>query len=76
MTTNLPPGTNYCQCPTCGEVFTNVTNFDIHRKTLRPKAGKRVCVNPGTITDKHGKARLRRNAKGIWTRADGAYVPR
>ena len=69
----LMPGTNHCKCPTCGEYFTTPKNFDIHRSG---KATARFCKEPGSLVDKHGKVRLRRNAKGLWAGANGVYLPR
>ncbi len=60
-----------CQCPTCGEYFTNEKNFEMHRSGVYPK---RRCVPPGQLVTKKGKARLRLNADGVWTRAEGAYL--
>ena len=76
----LPIGTKYCLCPACGEYFTNVVNFDLHRVwTMPPKGVTRRasdvrCVDPEALVDKNGNARLRRNAKGCWARTGGAYM--
>ena len=68
----LPPGTNFCKCPSpsCGEYFTNVGTFDMHRKG---NAENRRCSDPHTLVDKHGKARLRLTGKGYWARPGGVY---
>lgn len=41
-----PQSGNRCQCPTCKEVFSTVTNFDKHRKG---EHGERYCVDPETV---------------------------
>lgn len=64
--TKLPHATKYCLCATCGEYFTNVTNFDLHRRDGE-------CVYPGDIVNKKGKAKLRKNANGMWARTGGVY---
>ena len=68
----LRPGTKHCKCAACGEYFTVVGNFDLHRKD-GPKS--RVCVDQSTLVNKKGKARLRRNAQGLWTGVGGIYKP-
>lgn len=68
----LRPGTKHCLCPVCGDYFTTVRNFDLHRRSAR---GTRVCLDPGRIVDRGGKARLRRNPAGLWTSAESAYIP-
>ncbi len=67
----LPFGTNFCKCPACGEYFTNVANFDMHR---RGEAEGRHCIPPTHIVSKSGKARLRLNAQGYWARPGGFYA--
>jgi len=64
-------GTNHCKCSVCGEYFTNVTNFDMHRRGT-PTA--RYCVHPSKVTNRWGKAKLHKNAKGLWARTGGAYM--
>ena len=61
----LRPGTRHCLCSDCGEYFTNVQNFDMHRRHTRTTS---FCVHPSTLVSKTGKARLRRNAMGLWAR--------
>ena len=68
----LRAGTKHCLCAECGEYFTTAKNFDLHRRSVRQK---RVCLDPGRIVDKGGKARLRRNPAGLWTSAEPAYIP-
>lgn len=76
----IKPSTNHCLCTGCGEYFTTPRNFDKHRVwTMPPEGVKRKasdvrCVDPGSLVDKHGKARLHRNAKGLWASVGGAYV--
>jgi hypothetical protein len=67
----LPYGTKYCKCPSCGEYFTTVTNFDLHR--AGPPENRR-CIPPGKLVTEKGKARLRLNAKGYWSRTGGIYL--
>ncbi len=67
----LPLNTKYCLCSACGEYFTNVANFDMHR---RGEPTARVCLDPAHITSKTGKAKLRLNAKGYWAQTGGAYI--
>ena len=63
------------KCAVCGEYFTTENNFEMHRRTVSRNPYRRVCLNPGTITNKRGKARLRLNAKGLWASAEGAFIP-
>ncbi len=65
-------GTKHCLCSACGEYFTNVVNFDFHRTG---KAENRRCVFPGGLVNKKGNARLRLNARGLWARTGGVYIP-
>lgn len=58
----LPPGTNYCRCPTCGEYFGGVTTFDRHR--VGP-AADRACL--GRLAMR--RAGLSIDSKGYWRRA-------
>jgi len=67
----LPPGSNFCKCPSCGEYFSNANNFDMHR---RGSPTARVCVPPGKLVTEKGKRRLRLNAKGYWVRAEGVFT--
>ena len=71
----LMPGTKHCKCAVCGRYFTTEKNFEMHRKTVSRKPYRRECLDPHTLTNKKGKARLRLNAKGIWSSAEGAYIP-
>jgi len=73
MDTRLGNGTKYCKCSACGEYFTNVTNFDMHRTG---GSGKRRCTYPGELVSNAGKAKLRRNATGHWARTGGVFIPR
>lgn len=41
----LGPG-KMCQCPTCGEFFSTVSNFDRHRVGNH---GSKVCVDPESV---------------------------
>ena len=41
----LGPG-KMCQCPTCSEYFSTVSNFDRHRVG---KHGSKVCVDPESV---------------------------
>lgn len=68
-------GTNHCKCPICSEYFTTEGNYEMHRRTVSRNPYRRVCLNPGTLTNRKGKARLRLNAKGLWASAEGAYMP-
>jgi len=63
----LRPGTNHCLCSACGEYFTCDKNFQLHRSG---RGSNRRCVNPSSIVDKRGIARLRRNDRGLWATAD------
>jgi len=49
----LRPGSQRCLCVGCGEQFSTVRNFDLHRKNFQ-------CVPPGSIRDKHGRPKLRK----------------
>jgi predicted anti-sigma-YlaC factor YlaD len=66
----LTIGSNYCKCPACGEYFTNVANFDMHR---RGDATARECINPAELVTKTGKRRLTLNARGYWSRPGGFH---
>jgi len=76
---NINPGTNHCRCAACGEYFTTPANFDMHRVFTKPPKGVRrqasdtCCVDPGSLVNKQGKARLRRNAQGLWAQTGGSY---
>lgn len=48
-----------CRCPSCGEVFSTISNFDKHRKG---NAGSKVCVNPATV----GLVINERNGNTYW----------
>lgn len=37
---------NTCKCPTCGEFFSTVSNFDKHRVG---EHGNKKCVDPETV---------------------------
>lgn len=37
---------NTCKCPSCGEFFSTVSNFDRHRKG---EHGQKVCVDPESV---------------------------
>ena len=75
----LPLNTKFCECSACGEIFTNVNNFDLHRTWVNLTKGtpkrpeNRICVDPGTLVNKKGNARLRRNARGLWAGTGGIY---
>ena len=60
----LPPGTNYCLCPSCGHYFGGVTAFDMH---LGP-ASDRACLAPGGMSDSHKQPLLRLSNRGYWVR--------
>ena len=66
----LPVGTNYCKCSACGEYFTNVGTFDMHR---RGEATARECIEPAALLKKDGSARLTLNARGYWARPGGFH---
>ena len=59
----LPFYSNHCKCSACGEYFTCDYNFRLHR---HGHAQERRCLDPSTLHDKNGIARLRRNDKGLW----------
>jgi len=59
MTDKLPVGTNFCRCSACGEYFTSVLPFDMHRTG---KADNRSCLN----ADQMVKKGMDRNRKGYW----------
>lgn len=42
---DLPPGTNRCQCGSCGEAFSTVGNFD-RQQTINRKTGDVTCYHP------------------------------
>ena len=66
----LPAGTNFCKCAACGEYFTTVANFDLHR---RGDGITRACADPATLLKKDGSARLRLNGKGYWALPGGFH---
>ena len=41
----LKVGGRHCRCPTCREVFSGETAFDMHR--VGPYAGNRFCIRLG-----------------------------
>jgi len=44
----LKPGTNYCQCPSCKELFLSPRGFDRHRVG----AGRdRACLSPPDMSE-------------------------
>lgn len=48
-----PPLTgNACLCRKCGQVFTSITAFDLHRESVD---GVAVCLNAATATRRNGK---------------------
>jgi len=67
----LRPGTQHCKCPSCGEYFTTVKNFDLHRTG---NAQNRRCRDPSTVVNRKGKAVFTRSADGLWARSGGAYL--
>ena len=67
----LTIGTKLCKCAACGEFFTTPANFDSHRSG---KGLKRVCLDPGQMRDKHGKAVFRHNVRGFWAKTGGIYT--
>jgi hypothetical protein len=66
----LPAYRKFCRCAACGEYFSNVRNFDLHR---RGAPERRHCVEPDKLVKKNKKARLRLNAEGYWVRDEGVY---
>lgn len=61
----LPPGTNRCRCPACGEYFTSPGAFDMHRAG---EHGSRYCIHPSELTTKDGSPQMAKNKTGHWTR--------
>ena len=63
----LPPGTNRCLCATCGEYFSGVRAFELHRVTVRVQVrvgGHRGCLGqPGM-----SQIGLRVDCYGYWGR--------
>lgn len=56
-----------CRCPTCGEVFSNINNFDRHRVG---EHGSKVCVYPSCVS-------LSKRFYGehyVWVRESGKVV--
>jgi len=60
----LPPDTNYCRCPSCGEYFSTVRAFDAHRVGDHRVPGDRRCLAPGGMEARG----LKLNARGYWCR--------
>jgi hypothetical protein len=56
---NLPHGSNFCLCRTCGETFKNARAFDKHRKG--PITTRRCLTNAEML-----EAGLERNRSGYW----------
>ena len=50
----LPPYSNFCKCPACGEYFNSVSGFEYHRVNG-------ACVPPN-------ERGMKVNAKGYWIR--------
>ena len=61
----LPPGTNYCLCPSCGAFFGGVRAFELHR--VGP-TNDRSCLAPGGVPDSHKQPLLRLSNRGYWGR--------
>ena len=58
----LTPGSNKCQCPTCGEFFLNVAAFDAHRELVsKSPAYRRSCMTPQA-----SDWALQRDPSGFW----------
>lgn len=56
----LPAYSNFCKCTVCGEYFTSVYPFDMHR--IGKHGDDRRC-----LTTKEMKARgMSKNIKGYW----------
>ena len=56
----LKPGGRICRCPTCGEAFSGIKAFDLHRVGMQSE--KRSCIRLGgsdrhSITTPKGKTR-------------------
>ena len=47
-----------CKCPSCGEYFSTVSNFDKHRKGSHAD-NDRHCVSPDSVG-------LEQNGRGLW----------
>lgn len=45
---DMPIGSNFCMCPSCGEFFSGAEGFDHHRAGDHA-AGTRHCVNPAEV---------------------------
>lgn len=60
----LPPGRNFCKCSACGDYFSTVRAFDLHRVGNHRVPGDRRCR---TFAGMESKG-LRLNPKGYWTR--------
>ena len=65
----LPPGTNRCQCASCGHYFGGVRAFEKHRVRVGP-AVDRACLDPGGVSDSHKQPLLRLTEQGYWVRID------
>ena len=63
----LPPGTNRCQCASCGAYFGGVNGFERHR--IGPAADRR-CLPLGAVRDKQNRSLLRLTEQGYWVRID------
>ena len=62
----LPHNSRYCKCGACGEYFTAVGTFDLHREG---PAEDRRCIYPGDVRrKKSGVPVLAKNEKGYWFR--------
>ncbi len=55
----LPPGTNYCQCPTCKGYFNSVRAFDFHRTG---PAEDRRCLTVPEMVEKG----MEKNRRDYW----------
>ena len=63
MDDKLRIGTRNCKCSGCGEYFTSVGTFDLHRAGT---GSNRRCLDPAKMADKKGIARLRKTDRGLW----------
>jgi len=65
--TTAPPTHKRCVCPSCGEVFSTIANFDRHR--VGKHENGRTCAEPESVglEIKHGP-------KGTWWGMPGQQV--
>ena len=67
--TNAKPTHKRCVCPTCGEVFSTIANFDRHRKGDYETG--RVCVDPASVG-----MEIKVGSGGSWWGMPGNFRPR